>query len=777
MATVLSASSVTCNAIVKNAYVDGQAMKVMLDTGCSVTLVNSASVAKSICRNATLCLKTLNSNDVYTEGSVQFHSMNIDGVDLGPFQAHKVAHLPINVDIVIGLDVILRHGLTICVEDGEVKLNFRPPSKILGSLGQTTASKIDIEEPDFDASFDGQQWTVNWHWKGEPPPTNVNRPNYQVKEEDLSAFDAEITKWITEGILVPWKPQHGEIKNVIPLMSVRQQKGETIKIRPVLDFRFLNEYVKSFPGAATPLCRARLREWRKMGSNCAVVDLQKAYLQISVAPQLWNYQAVRWNGNVYLLTRLGFGLNVAPKAMTKIVERVLDQDDLIGPNTSSYIDDIYIAEGSISAETVVKHLAAYGLKTKPIEWLGQEDGVRLLGLRVNSKFQWTRDHKLPEVKSDGHFTRREVHSILGEWLGHLPVAGWLRVACGFVQRCTAKEKTGWDEYVSGDIMSKMLDIHQKLQVNGDPCKGKWLVNSQGEVVVWTDASSIALGVAITVDGDVIEDAAWLRKENDTSHINVSELDAAIKGINMTVNCGFRKFTLMTDSVTVYRWLNSVIKKTKNVRTHALSELLIRRRLTLFDELCTEENLDICVELVRTHENKADSLTRVPSTWMKNKGNDAANKIMLEGRELGGATIQSEEQTLHNLIKTIHDKTHFGIQRTLELAQEQLGPSVTASSVERVIAECEPCSRICPSVKHRGLKGVLSVSETWHRLSSDITHVGSSLYLTVIDNSSRFCVWRRLANGSAAEVMCGNQSRNVCFGIMLREEITTFHLTN
>ena len=158
---MLSASSVHCNAIVKDADVDGQAMKIMLDTGCSVTLVNSASVGKKFCRNATLCLKTLNSNDVYTEGCVQFNSVKINGVDLGPLEAHKVAHLPINVDIVIGLDVILRHGLSITVEDGEIKLNFQPSPEILGSMGQTVPSKIDIEEPDFDARFDGHRWTVS----------------------------------------------------------------------------------------------------------------------------------------------------------------------------------------------------------------------------------------------------------------------------------------------------------------------------------------------------------------------------------------------------------------------------------------------------------------------------------------------------------------------------------------------------------------------------------------------------------------------------------------
>ena len=47
--------------------------------------------------------------------------------------------------------------------------------------------------------------------------------------------------------------------------------------------------------------------------------------------------------------------------------------------------------------------------------------------------------------------------------------------------------------------------------------------------VWTDASSVGIGVVLEVDGRVVEDASWLRKEADHSHINVAELEAVGRG--------------------------------------------------------------------------------------------------------------------------------------------------------------------------------------------------------------------------------------------------------
>ena len=307
-----------------------------------------------------------------------------------------------------------------------------------------------------------------------------------------------------------------------------------------------------------------------------MVDLKKAYLQVQVAPELWVYQAVRWKGQTYLLTRLGFGLNVAPKVMTAVVERVLAQDTIIQRATSSYIDDVLVDERVAPAEDVVQHLEKFGLHAKQPEKLGCAEGVRVLGLRVDQNGSWARDSPLSaivEAVQQG-ITRRQVHSLVGEWLGHFPVGGWLRAAGGYLQRCTAKDGGGWDEPVSEHVLRIVDDVVRRLTVD-DPVRGQWAVNEEGAAVLWVDASNLAIGVAMEVDGEIIEDAAWLRSAEDVTHINLSELEAAVRGINLALKWGFRRFVLKTDSATVKGWLTAVFERTHNVRTRAMSELLIK----------------------------------------------------------------------------------------------------------------------------------------------------------------------------------------------------------
>ena len=68
----------------------------------------------------------------------------------------------------------------------------------------------------------------------------------------------------------------------------------------------------------------------------------------------------------------------------------------------------------------------------------------------------------------------------------------------------------------------------------DPVSGVWHVPSTQVGKVWCDASSLALGVALEVQGSIVEDAAWLRKSTDCAHINVAELDAVLKGVNLAL---------------------------------------------------------------------------------------------------------------------------------------------------------------------------------------------------------------------------------------------------
>ena len=92
------------------------------------------------------------------------------------------------------------------------------------------------------------------------------------------------------------------------------------------------------------------------------------------------------------------------------------------------------------------------------------------------------------------------------------------------------------------------------------CTGGWAVDPRQPAVLWADASSLALGIALEVDGAIVEDATWLRKTEDKAHINMSELDAIIHSVNLCVKWGVRRFTIKTDSATGHGWLKSIFEK-------------------------------------------------------------------------------------------------------------------------------------------------------------------------------------------------------------------------
>ena len=135
------------------------------------------------------------------------------------------------------------------------------------------------------------------------------------------------------------------------------------------------------------------------------------------------------------------------------------------------------------------------------------------------------------------------------------------------------------------------------------------------VQVWRVASSIVLGVCIEIDGDIVEDKAWLRPADDNRHINVAELEAAIRGLNLAVSLNVKKLTLRADSRTVASWLRDVVENLQRSRTKGLHEVLVQRRLQIFADLIQTDELDISVVWVESHKNRADALTRVPSKWL------------------------------------------------------------------------------------------------------------------------------------------------------------------
>ena len=148
---------------------------------------------------------------------------------------------------------------------------------------------IEIDEPDFRVLFDASEkaWTVTWKWSDDIEPDALrNRvTEYAIPTAARSSYEEEIQEWIANGWLEPYDDNKMEPpKGLIPLMAIVQQNKD--KVRPVMDFRELNSHVDAFTANAD-VCADKIREWRRLGTNVAIVDLRSAYLQIRVHESLW----------------------------------------------------------------------------------------------------------------------------------------------------------------------------------------------------------------------------------------------------------------------------------------------------------------------------------------------------------------------------------------------------------------------------------------------------------------------------------------------------------
>ena len=614
------------------------------------------------------------------------------------------------------------------------------------------AAALDVEEHDFNAKFDPttKEWTMGWKWRREQEPGLLKNKmaQYAVPSVVRERYEDEIREWIRQGWLLPYDTAKlGPAKGLIPMMAVIQDAKE--KVRPVLDFRELNQYIDVHTREAD-VCAHKAREWRRRGTQVAMVDLRKAYLQLRVKQELWPYQTVKFEGQQYCLTRLGFGLNVAPLVMKAVLNKVLDQDKEVRAGTSAYVDDILVDEELISAERVITHLRTYGLETKQPERAA--GGMRVLGMHVwqdGDVLKWTRDNAVTsEVATK--MTRREVYSLCGKLIGHYPVCGWLRAAVGYLKRRASLSTERWDDTVADDEMITCLkEVVARLKTD-DPVRGRWDVVGES-ATVWVDASMLAYGAVLEVNGEVIEDASWLRKEC-TSHINMAELDAVIKGLNLALVWDMSTVNVMTDSATVHRWIEDGLTGKSRLKTKAANEMLIRRRVDVLMELVKEYGLKMTVTLIPSARNKADIMTRVPKKWLKKE----------DKKEMVAMTIEDVAE-VHRTVG------HPGVRRTWHFAKRK-DSQATRRSAQQVVNECVECQSIDPaSVKWR--KGSLGVERVWQRVAMDITHVGARHFLTVIDcGPSRFAVWREIRSQTSEAVI--DKLQQVFYDRGAPEEILT-----
>ena len=130
------------------------------------------------------------------------------------------------------------------------------------------------------------------------------------------------------------------------------------------------------------------------------------------------------------------------------------------------------------------------------------------------------------------------------------------------------------------MLHRMLKEIMLRSSQTDPAHDDWCANGL-KVTVWVDASSLATGVAIEYDGAIIEDASCLQPVHADKHINLAELDAVLRGVNLALHSSM--IHLLMNSTCVHRWISDTLSGKARIRTKAAAEMLIRCRLSTLVE--------------------------------------------------------------------------------------------------------------------------------------------------------------------------------------------------
>ena len=121
----------------------------------------------------------------------------------------------------------------------------------------------------------------------------------------------------------------------------------------------------------------------------------------------------------------------------------------------------------------------------------------------------------------------------GKLVGPFPVCSWLHVIARLLRRHISAVTKGWNDPDDDASLRRVVEEVLAKVTRDDSVRGNWSVSGE-ELNTWVDASLLATGVVLERHGDILEDACWLCLTNNAQHINLAELDAIVKSLNLVL---------------------------------------------------------------------------------------------------------------------------------------------------------------------------------------------------------------------------------------------------
>ena len=183
------------------------------------------------------------------------------------------------------------------------------------------------------------------------------------------------------------------------------------KVRPILDLRYLNNYLKYNHFQMESLKTAATIMEKEI--YFTKIDLKDAYHSISIAKEHRKYLGFQVNNKSYRFRVVPFGLSTAPRLFTKIMREAIAPLREQSIRMVIYLDGILIMgntieESIIATEKCIHHLSNLGFTINlKKSVLKPSTSINFLGMEINSRTQ-----KIPIPKEKVNKILKELKTLL-----------------------------------------------------------------------------------------------------------------------------------------------------------------------------------------------------------------------------------------------------------------------------------------------------------------------------------------------------------------------------
>ena len=145
-------------------------------------------------------------------------------------------------------------------------------------------------------------------WRRGNPPTDL---------AGQSVLDNEVESMLVKGATRKVESQDHEV--VSPFFA--RPKKTPGKWRPIVSLKYVNKHLRYNKFRMTGV--AQIRPWIRKDYYFVSIDLKDAYFSVGLHPSAWRYTRFNWKNTLYEFKCILFGLALAPRTFTKVVEAVL----------------------------------------------------------------------------------------------------------------------------------------------------------------------------------------------------------------------------------------------------------------------------------------------------------------------------------------------------------------------------------------------------------------------------------------------------------------------